>query len=165
VLAPSLCCLILQSPDHLHQSTLDIFLQDEPDKVAHPLNATTTFLHRLARIPHDAEGYLDNHYRGWRESQVFTIENWLPDPKTGQVPPWLHSSFLKLKRDFNRSLETVTLPPWAKKMHVYAEWDLEHGGIDRKDERQPKVEIVWRPEQMGQRTQREATQAAVHRRT
>lgn len=56
------------------------------------------------------------------------------------------------KRPFNRSMETVTLPPWARNLHLYAEWDLTRAGLDRKDEQAPHIEIVWRPEQMGHTT-------------
>lgn len=136
------------SPDHLHQSTIDIFLQNAFDEPIHPFNSTTTFLHRPARIPWNAEKYLDDRYRGWKETVVLTVENWLPDPATGKKPPFLLSSFYRSSREFNRTLEYVTLPAWAKKLHVYAEWDLGHGGIDRHDKRPPTVEIVWRPDQM-----------------
>lgn len=139
-----------QSPEHLHQTTVDIFLQHRDDEKVHPFNDTATFMHRPARVPHNAAAYLDARYPGWRDTQVLTVENWLPDPVTGKKPPWLMSSLLKVRRPFNRSMETITVPPWAHALHAYAEWDLEHAGIDRRDERTPKVEIVWRPEQMGQ---------------
>lgn len=139
-----------QSPDHLHQSTVDIFLQHRDDQRIHPFNATATFLHRAARVPHGAAAYLDRRYPGWRGTQLLTVENWAVDPATGAKPPWLMSSLRKVRRPFNRSMETVTLPPWARPLHAYAEWDLEHAGIDRRDERTPNIEIVWRPEQMGQ---------------
>lgn len=61
------------------------------------------------------------------------------------------------KRAFNRSLETLTLPPWARKLHVYAEWDLSRAGVERRDEQAPQVDIVWRPEQMGHTHRRTRT--------
>lgn len=65
------------------------------------------------------------------------------------------------KRAFNRSLETVTLPPWARKLHVYAEWDLSRAGVERRDEQAPQVDIVWRPEQMGHTHTRTRTHTSI----
>jgi hypothetical protein len=98
-------------------------------------------------IPFNHEIYLSNRYPGWEKDQVFTIENWLWDPINKVSPPWLMSSFLKIKRKFNRSLEIETLPVWAKRLHKYAENDLILGGVDRKmEEMHPTITLVWRPE-------------------
>jgi len=184
--------ILYKSPEHLHQTTIDIFLQSESDRLKHPFNETTTFLNRLARIPYNAEEYLDARYGagltsrgrkarggkgvgGWRTTQVIRLENWLPDPRTGQPPPFLLSSFLTRSRPFNRSMESVTIVShWARVLHRYAERDLTRGGegqqiladaslrsirsenthtkrrrrlTDR--ERPPKIEIVWRSHQLG----------------
>ena len=75
--------IVHQAPDHLHQSTLDIFLQDEVDRPKHPFNLSMTFLARQARVPFDAEKYLDERYPGWKGTQVMSVENWSPN-QTGK---------------------------------------------------------------------------------